>query len=311
MAIKGRTEGFKGIVGIMSVAAALAGCGGSQSDSAASASTTASSILATGNSLGPTMNSGVGAIALSEVAYQATAASSAVVTVYRSGTGKGGASAEYHTIDGSAVAGTDYGATSGTLTWNDGDVSARTVIIPVGASANGKAFAITLADAGGRVRIGNPASAMIQVAPGTTGGSGSGSSSSSSGGGSSSGSGSSGGGSSSSSGVGPSGGSSSGSGSSGGGSSSSGVNLGTKTATLSWTAPSENTNGTALTNLAGYNIYYGNSTGAMTNQIRITTPGIQTYVIDNLTSGSWYFAITALNSTGVESVASGTVKVTL
>jgi hypothetical protein len=95
------------------------------------------------------------------------------------------------------------------------------------------------------------------------------------------------------------------------GGSSSGATTGTKTATLSWTAPTENTNGTALTNLAGYNIYYGNSTAAMTSKIQINTTGIQTYVINNLASGSWYFAITALNNTGVESVASSTVKVTL
>jgi hypothetical protein len=328
MAIKGRVEGFKGILGIMFLAAALTGCGGSEGDSAANASTSATSILASGNALGPTMNSGMGTIALSEAAYQAIAASSAVVTVYRTGTGRGSASADYQTIDGTARAGTDYGATSGSLTWNDGDLSSRTVIIPVGASAAGKEFAIALANVGGRAKLGNPARATIQVSSGTTGGSASGSSSSSSGssssgssssgsssGGSSSGgsspsssgsgSGSSGGGSSSSSGV------STGSSSSGGSSSSSGATAGTKSATLSWAAPTENTDGTALTNLAGYNIYYGNNTGAMTNKISINTTGIQTYVIDNLASGSWYFTVTALNSAGTESVAASTVGVTL
>jgi len=59
-----------------------------------------------------------------------------------------------------------------------------------------------------------------------------------------------------------------------GSSSSSGA--GTAAVTLSRSAPTENTNGTALTNLAGFNIYYGTSTAAMTNKISINTVGIQT-----------------------------------
>lgn len=76
-------------------------------------------------------------------------------------------------------------------------------------------------------------------------------------------------------------------------------------------APTENANGTALTDLAGYHIYYGASTGAMTNRISINTVGIQTYVIQNMTSGNWYFAITSVNTAGVESVLSSTVEATL
>jgi hypothetical protein len=72
----------------------------------------------------------------------------------------------------------------------------------------------------------------------------------------------------------------------------------TGTATLSWTAPTENTNGTPLTNLAGYHIYYGTSAGAWTSTITILDPTETSYVVDGLAGGTYYFAIVAFNSEG-------------
>lgn len=83
------------------------------------------------------------------------------------------------------------------------------------------------------------------------------------------------------------------------------------TATISWLAPSENMDGSAITDLAGYNIYYGNSASALTNKITISTTGIQTYVIDNLDPGQWYFTVTAVNSNGVEGIPPDAVEVTI
>ena len=77
------------------------------------------------------------------------------------------------------------------------------------------------------------------------------------------------------------------------------VSLGS--ATLSWTAPTENMDGSALTDLAGFTLYYGVSEGSYTEQIRINNPGISTYVVDNLTPDTYYFVATAYNSSGVES----------
>lgn len=85
----------------------------------------------------------------------------------------------------------------------------------------------------------------------------------------------------------------------------------TGSASLSWSAPTQNTDGTALTNLAGYDIYYGTSATAMTQKVTITTAGLQTYVISNLSSGKWYFEVIAVNSTGVESNPSGAVSMTI
>jgi hypothetical protein len=66
-----------------------------------------------------------------------------------------------------------------------------------------------------------------------------------------------------------------------------------------------------LTNLLGYNIYYGTSSGAMTSKIAISTVGITNYVIQNMNSGTWYFAMTSVNSDGTESPLTGTVQATL
>ena len=76
-------------------------------------------------------------------------------------------------------------------------------------------------------------------------------------------------------------------------------------ATLSWTAPTENMDGSTLTDLAGFTLYYGTSEGSYTEQIQIDNPGISTYVVENLTPNTYYFVATAYNSSGVESPFSG------
>jgi Fibronectin type III domain len=81
--------------------------------------------------------------------------------------------------------------------------------------------------------------------------------------------------------------------------------------TINWTPPTENTNGSALTNLAGYNIHYGTSSGSLTKTISISNPGIATYVVSNLTAGKYYFAVAAVNSAGTESPLSAQVSATV
>lgn len=71
--------------------------------------------------------------------------------------------------------------------------------------------------------------------------------------------------------------------------------------TLNWTPPTQNTDGSILTNLAGYKIYYGTSPDNYPNQITINNPGITSTVVDNLTPNTWYFVSTAFNSSGMES----------
>ncbi len=71
--------------------------------------------------------------------------------------------------------------------------------------------------------------------------------------------------------------------------------------TLSWTPPTENTDGTTLIDLAGYRLYYGLSEGKYPNQVVIDTAGLASYVIENLAPNIYYVVATSVNSMGVES----------
>ena len=75
----------------------------------------------------------------------------------------------------------------------------------------------------------------------------------------------------------------------------------TGSAALSWTAPTASTDGSPLTDLAGYTVFYGRMSGIYDYQIDINNPGILTYVVEDLASGDWYFALTAYDSQGLES----------
>ncbi len=79
---------------------------------------------------------------------------------------------------------------------------------------------------------------------------------------------------------------------------------GTGSATLSWTPPTRNTDGTTLTNLAGYRISYGTSASSLSKSVSVANPGVSNYVVENLAAGTWYFTIKAYTSTGTESASS-------
>ncbi len=56
-----------------------------------------------------------------------------------------------------------------------------------------------------------------------------------------------------------------------------------------------------MTDLAGFKLYWGTTPGSYTNTVTIDNPSVTTYVVDNLTAGTYEFVATAFNSTGVES----------
>jgi hypothetical protein len=72
-------------------------------------------------------------------------------------------------------------------------------------------------------------------------------------------------------------------------------------ATVSWTPPTTNTDGSPLTNLSGYKVYWGTTQGSYPNSATINNPGITTYVVESLAPGTYYFAATAMNGAGAES----------
>ncbi len=72
-------------------------------------------------------------------------------------------------------------------------------------------------------------------------------------------------------------------------------------ATLSWTAPTQNADGSTLTDLAGYKIHYGTDPAALSKTITVSNATITTYLVEDLSPTTWYFAITSVNAAGVES----------
>jgi len=87
--------------------------------------------------------------------------------------------------------------------------------------------------------------------------------------------------------------------------------VGDGTATLIWTAPSKNNDGTPLKNLTGYVVSYGRSPGSLTHRIVVSDPSAKQYVVKNLGPGEWYFSVATLTAGGRESAPTRTVKKTV
>jgi hypothetical protein len=85
----------------------------------------------------------------------------------------------------------------------------------------------------------------------------------------------------------------------------------TGTAALSWTAPTQNTDGTPLTNLAGYHVYFGTDSSNLTQFIDIAGATSVRYVVTGLAPGTYYFAVSAYNELGLEGARSNVVSKTI
>lgn len=82
-------------------------------------------------------------------------------------------------------------------------------------------------------------------------------------------------------------------------------------ATVSWTAPTVNTDGSTLTDLMGYRVAYGRAADDLSQSADINNPGLTTYTVSNLASGQWFFAVYAVNNAGVESDISNVASKTI
>jgi hypothetical protein len=85
---------------------------------------------------------------------------------------------------------------------------------------------------------------------------------------------------------------------------------GAKSVSLEWEPPTDNSDGTPLQDLSGYKIYYGNTSKKYSASIVVNNPGVTRYVVDTLPTGQYYFALTALNASGLESSMSDEVSAT-
>jgi len=83
------------------------------------------------------------------------------------------------------------------------------------------------------------------------------------------------------------------------------------TVTLSWVAPTQNSDGSPLMDLAGYKIYYRKNSGSYNQAVQLDNPSITTYIVDELSPATYYFAATAYSATGVESSFSTEVARTI
>jgi hypothetical protein len=84
---------------------------------------------------------------------------------------------------------------------------------------------------------------------------------------------------------------------------------GTGTATLSWAPPTANTDGSPV-NLTGFNIYVGTSQNNLQRYLMVSAIDTTT-VISGLGPGTYFFAITAVSSTGAESALSNIASKTI
>lgn len=86
-----------------------------------------------------------------------------------------------------------------------------------------------------------------------------------------------------------------------------------KSVTLSWSPPTHNSDGSSITNLAGYTLHYGTASQDYTGSIEITSPAQTSYNLsdNSFPPGTYYFAISAYNAQQVSSSLSSEVSVTV
>ena len=78
--------------------------------------------------------------------------------------------------------------------------------------------------------------------------------------------------------------------------------------TLTWQSPTTNSDGTPLTDLAGYKIYVSKTSGAYDKLTAIDVGNVLTKTLTNFCEGTYYFVATAYDTSGNESVYSNEVS---
>jgi hypothetical protein len=80
--------------------------------------------------------------------------------------------------------------------------------------------------------------------------------------------------------------------------------FGAGSATLAWTPPTTNTDGSPLMNLSGFKVYWGTASGDYPNSVTLSNPGLTSYVVDNLAPATYFFVMTSVSAPGIESAVS-------
>jgi hypothetical protein len=82
-------------------------------------------------------------------------------------------------------------------------------------------------------------------------------------------------------------------------------------ATLSWTPPVTNSDGTLLVDLQGFRVLYGADPNQLNERLELPSPALTTVRIEDLPPGTYYFIVKAYNSAALESDASAVVWKTI
>lgn len=95
-------------------------------------------------------------------------------------------------------------------------------------------------------------------------------------------------------------------------SSNAGITSGTtESVTLSWTAPATRSDGNylSLNELAGYKVYMGSTADDLAERLDLNDNQATGATIDNLETGSYYFAVSAYDQDGLESGFSQVIRI--
>jgi hypothetical protein len=79
---------------------------------------------------------------------------------------------------------------------------------------------------------------------------------------------------------------------------------GSGSVSLSWTAPTQNTDGSPLRDLAGFEINWTRTNDGARGVVRISNPSVSSYVVGNLAAGNYEFTVVAVDAEGLKSAPS-------
>jgi hypothetical protein len=79
-------------------------------------------------------------------------------------------------------------------------------------------------------------------------------------------------------------------------------------ATVFWQIPVTNADGSALDDLAGFEVHYGTASQTYTEIVPVDDPTTESVLIDNLPPATYYFAVLAVDATGNKSSLSSEVS---
>ena len=85
----------------------------------------------------------------------------------------------------------------------------------------------------------------------------------------------------------------------------------TGSAVVSWTPPATTLSGARLTDLGGYEVFYGRNPSQIVHLVLVPDPSVTRVVVCGHGSGMWYFVVTAYTRSGAMSFPSKAASKTI